>query len=134
MRVRCIKNEVAAIAEGKVRDRIRRSIHLDGPMTDLQVGREYEVQALEVRDAGLWLYLHTVAANDFPYPYPAEMFEFRDKTLPVGWGIRLQAKEGGVLLKTVTFSEWANDEHFYERLVSGDPEAVGVYQRRMTRS
>ena len=52
MRVKCIKNEVAAIGEAEARERIRRYINLDGPMTDLTVGREYAVQAFEEWDGG----------------------------------------------------------------------------------
>lgn len=129
MRVTCIKNEVAAIEEAEVRDRIRRSIHIDGPMSDLAVGREYSVQALEERDGGLWLYLHTVAMSDYPYPYPAEMFEVQDNILLAEWCIRLQVQRGNIVWKLIAFCEWVNDEHFYERLVDGDVEAISLYQR-----
>lgn len=131
MRVICIKNTVAAITESEVRERICRSIHLDGPITDLAVGREYKVQAIEERDGGLWLYLHTVAMNDYPYPYPAEMFDFRDNTLPTGWSIRLQVQQGNIGCKRITFVAWATDDHFYERLVAADTETVSLYRRWM---
>jgi len=131
MRVICIKNTVAEITESEVRERVCRSIHLDGQITDLAVGREYSVQAIEERDGGLWFYLHTVSVNDYPYPYPAELFEFRDSTVPMGWSIRLQVQRGSVGCKRITFPAWATDDHFYERLVDGDVETVSLYRQLM---
>lgn len=134
MRVICIKNTVAAITESEVRERVRRSIHLDGPVPDLAVGREYAVQAIEERDGGFWFYLHTVAFSDYPYPYPAEMFELRDNAVPAGWSVRLQVQQGNVGCKRITFAAWATDDRFYERLVEGDTETVSVYRRLMATS
>jgi hypothetical protein len=102
MRVRCIKNKVAAIKDREVRERLLRAIHLD-VINDLAIGRGYVVQALEEGDGGLWLYLHTVQAADFPYPYPAELFEFQDDTLPVGWCVSLKTQGGNVVFKRMTF-------------------------------
>jgi hypothetical protein len=133
MRTRCTINKLADVPEPDVRERLGRSIHLDGPITDLVIGQEYAVQALTERDGGLWLFLHTVAQSEFPYPYPAEMFETRDTTLPLGWCICLQKEHGKIKWKQISFPEWANDEHFYEKLVEGNRETVSVYQRRMIR-
>lgn len=129
MRVVCTKNTVEAIVETEVRERLYRSIHLD-EITDLTVGVEYVVQAIEEweRD-GLQFYLDTVAVSDYPYPYPAEMFEVIDNTLPPGWSIHLQVQQGNVGFKRIAFPAWANDNYFYERLVDGDPETVSVYRR-----
>jgi hypothetical protein len=135
MRVVCINNTVAAISETEVRERLRRSINLDGPITDLAIGREYAVQAIEERDdGGLWFYLHTVSVSDYPDPYPAEMFELRDNTVPAGWTVRLQAQRGNVRCKRITFAAWASDDYFYERLVDGDADTVSVYRRLMTKT
>jgi len=42
------------------------------------------------------------------------------------------SKRGGhVACQRLTFSAWANDDSFYERLVDGDVEAVAIYQRCM---
>jgi hypothetical protein len=131
MRVACVMNEVSALDGAAVRERIRRSVHLDGPLTDLVVGQEYAVEALEQRDGGIWFYLHTVPINDYPYPYPAEMFEVRDNILPSGWSVRLTSERGSVFWHRMTFSTWTNDDRFYEKLVAGDHEAVLSYGRRV---
>src|SRR5882672_2431048 len=117
MRVKNIINDIGHIPHGAVRDRIRRAIQIDGPITDLIVGRDYAVQALEERDGGWWLYLHTVAVNDFPYPYPAEMFELITNTIPSDWCLHLEKLNGSRSVKRLTFKEWATDGGYFERLV-----------------
>ena len=131
MRVRCVKNSIASIEGTSARERIQRSINLDGPINDLTVRRDYGVQALEERDGGLWFYLHTVPVSDYPYPYPAELFELLDNSIPEGWGIGFQdqPERGAVAWKRISFSAWANSDHFYERLVEGEAIAVALYQR-----
>ena len=135
MRVVCVINVVSDIADAKVRERLSRSIHIDGPITDLTVGREYTVQAIEEWDSGeLQLYLHTVSVSGYPYPWPAELFEVRDNSMPLGWCVYLQPQQGRVRCKRITFAAWATDDNFYERLVDGDPETVSVYRRFMATS
>ena len=133
MRVRCINNVVGNIDDSDVRDRIRRSIHLEGPITDLLIVGEYEVQALEKRDGGLWFYLHSVPANDYPYPYPAELFEVSDSALPAKWNICIQKQGGNVVWRRIAFLAWASDDLFYERLVDGDKETISIYKSEMLR-
>ena len=134
MRVKCVKNRLAEIVELEVRERLRHSIHLDGTIDGLVIGREYPVQAVELwEDGGLWFYLHTVAVSDYPYPYPAEMFEIPDNKIPSEWSICFQAQRGSIVWKRIAFSAWANNEHFYERLVDGDAEAVSAYRQQMAR-
>jgi hypothetical protein len=129
MRVVCRANDVSAISNASVRERLSRSIHIVGPISDLVVGREYAVQALEARDEGLWVYLHSVAASDYPYPYPLELFDFSDERIPAGWMLRVDATRQHVVFKRAAFVEWMADEQFYERLVDGDPEAISAYNR-----
>ena len=131
MRALCIHNSLATIAEAQVRERLRRSIHIDGPITDLVVGREYAIQAIEERDDGLSLYLHTVPMNDYPYPYPVEMFQLRENSVPAGWGVYLRTHQGRVVCKRISFSLWATDDRFYERLVEGDAETTSIYRGHM---
>lgn len=128
MRVTCTANRVDAIADADVRGRLRRSIHVEGPLADITVGSEYEVQALEERDGGIWLFLHTVFENEYPFPYPAEMFELCDGSIPVGWAIRLQKVAGTVTVRRITFPSWAADESYYERLVDGDTATSANYR------
>lgn len=130
MQVVCINNALAAVDGTELRQRLARSIHVDN-LTDLTVGREYAVQALENMDSGIWFYLHTASANVYPFPYPAEFFELRDCALPSRWTISLERHQGNFVWKRIAFAAWANDNDFYERLVAGDTGALSLYRRQM---
>jgi len=130
MRVLCIANSVIDLNDEIVRIRLNRSIHRDTADMDLDIGKYYDVVAIEERDGGIWLFLHTVKSSDYPYPYPAEMFEFLDTSIPSDWGIKFEKREGGVIIKRISFPKWASDDYFYEKLVDGDKEVVTAYQSR----
>lgn len=129
MRVLCIANSVIDLDDEIVRTRLNRSIHRETADMDLDVGKYYNVVAIEERDGGLWLFLHTVESNDYPYPYPAEKFEFIDTSIPSGWSIKLEKCESGLIIKRISFPEWADDDYFYEKLVDGDSEVIAIYQK-----
>jgi len=132
MRVTCIKNTLASISESAVRMRLQESIHGEGPNRDLELGQQYVVHAIETwHDGGWWFYLHTVPASDWPYPYPAEFFQIDESTVPANWCLRSQLVDGQFVVKRLTFSEWANDDTFYERLIDGDSTAISAYQRNL---
>jgi hypothetical protein len=123
MRVRCTTNDLDSIRDTTVAARLRRSIRIDHPLYDLTVGAEYAVQAMTQRDdGGFWLYLHTVPQSDFPYPYPMEFFQFIDSSPPSCWGLESPA------FKTLSFTEWATNALFYEKLVDGDEDAGRIYR------
>jgi hypothetical protein len=130
MKVKCIANELSLIHSEAVLTRLRRSIRIDGQIRDLKVGEDYDVQALEHRDGGLWLFLHTVAVSEYPYPYPAEFFELVDGRIPPLWCAKFFQNDDSTGLKRLSFVEWATDDTFYERLVDGDLQCVALYQRR----
>lgn len=130
IKVRCTTNRVDRLPEGPAKRRAQENIRVEGPIDPLEVGRIYDVCALETwRDGGLRLYLHTTDGLHFPSPYPAEFFEFVDSRFPPGWKVGVGATEGGTTMKRVSFPEWVDDEHFYERLVVGDTAAIRVYER-----
>ena len=131
MRVLCISNSVIDLDGENVRSRLNRSINRDTPDMDLKVGKQYEVVAIEERDEGLWLFLHTVESIDYPYPYPAELFEFIDTSIPSGWRIKFESREDGLIIKRISFSTWVDDDCFYEKLVDGDKEIVSTYQKSL---
>jgi hypothetical protein len=133
MLVKCVTNDIRTLSNKLVEDRLRRSIHLEGPLGDLHVGRIYSVVALHESDGGVWLMLDTVDRSDYPYPYPVEMFDVIDCSLPAGWCINFVQGTDGAVIKRISFREWATDEKFYERLLDGDETAVGVYRQQRAR-
>jgi len=130
MRVKCICNDLAEIGDVEVRARLGQSIHIEGPIRDLSVGKEYLVQALEKRDDGLWWYLHTSKDSDYPYPYPAEMFELQERSVPQGWCVGIKKVKGTMIFKWMSFPEWAMDDLFFERLVDGDAKTMSIYRSK----
>ena len=133
MRVKCTCNDLAEINDVEVRVRLGNSIHIEGPIRDLKVGKEYLVQAVEKRDDGLWFYLHSFKDSHHPYPYPAEMFEMQEQLVPQGWCLGIKKVEGSMVVKWMSFPEWAMDDQFFEKLVDGDAKAMSIYRtkRRM---
>jgi hypothetical protein len=134
MRVKCIANSVSTLDSPALRDRLNRSIHLDGPLSDLDLGKIYNVIALQESDGGVWLMLHTVEESDHPYPYPVEMFEVLDPALPADWCVNFAWHENGLFVKRISFPEWANDAQFYERLLNGDGPTISIYQKLRLRA
>lgn len=119
MKVRCVVNSLEDIESISVKSRLGKAIHLDGPDHDIMVGRDYEVQAVEYRDGGYWFLVHSVPHNDYPFPYPAEYFEVIDPKLPAEWSAKFRQTENGIEICRLSFSEWVNDDSFYEMLVEG---------------
>jgi hypothetical protein len=131
MVVNCIINELASAKSDAVRTRLAESIHTEGPMLDLAVGQDYLVQAIELRDGGVWFFIHTVKASCFPYPYPAEYFAIVDGTISSLWSAKFADGPDGATLKRLSFPEWANDDSFYEKLIGEDVNCLALYQQRM---
>ncbi|MDD3020751.1 MAG: hypothetical protein PHX61_07205 [Alphaproteobacteria bacterium] len=131
MRVKCIKDDLSNIIDSEVRERLSQTIHITGPITTLDVGKEYLVQAVEVWEGGVWVYLQTYLPGEYPYHYPIEMFEVVDNKLPEGWSVQFEEKNGNITFKRICIPEWADDEEFYAKLIDGDPKTVALYRKKM---
>ncbi|NLG02111.1 MAG: hypothetical protein GX565_18450 [Lentisphaerae bacterium] len=131
MLVRCITNIVDKLPASAVKARLRQSIHREGPDEDLIVGQTYPVLAIaRWQDGGIRVYLHTVADNDHPYPYPVEMFEVVDASLPPEWTLGFGQYPDGTTIERIGFPEWVKDDRFYEKLVDGDDATIAVYRHQ----
>ncbi|MHB1003555.1 MAG: hypothetical protein ACYC1B_06995, partial [Thermoleophilia bacterium] len=78
-------------------------------------------------DEGWWFYLHTVAVNDYPFPYHAEFFAIEDDSIVGDWKMKWELEEGNLRLVRIAPEIWAHDDTFYERLIDGDPVAIAQY-------
>lgn len=131
MLVRCITNIVDKLPAPAVKARLRQSIHREGPDEDLTIGQTYPVLAIaRWQDGGIRVYLHTVADNDHPYPYPVEMFEVVDASLPAGWSLHFGQCPDGMTIERIGFPEWAKDDQFFEKLVDGDDATIAIYRQQ----
>jgi hypothetical protein len=129
MLVRCSITEIEKIASEKSRARLQGMIRLNGPIRDLVVGQCYRVHAIEYLDSGCCFFIHSVPQLEFPHPYPAELFEIVDSRVPAGWSVKFVADDDCVVLRRLSYREWALDDTFYERLIDGDPAATRMYGR-----
>lgn len=131
MFVRCVTNIVDKLPDPAVKARLHQSIHREGPDEDLTVGQVYPVLAIaRWQDGGVRIYLHTVASNDHPYPYPIEMFEVVDSSLPTGWCVHFGRCQDGMTVERIGFPEWAKDDQFFEKLVDGDDATIAIYRQQ----
>lgn len=129
MKVQCRFNQVSDIPDIEVKNRLSESIHRNGPDDDLIVGMTYTALALtRWGDGGIRVYIHTIEESDHPYPYPLEMFEIVDPTIPANWRINFEQRSRGVDIKLMSFSDWVDDVRFYEKLVEGDEHALASYK------
>lgn len=113
-----------------IRKRLLADVHVIGRIEGLDLGQEYEVQAVEAwSDGYLRFYVH-VLSLPWPSPYPAELFEISDPTIPENWSGKFKATNLGVRFRRLAFKQWAEDETFYERLLNGDDAAVSAYASR----
>ncbi len=129
MIVRCLCNDLSALASQQQARRLRESSHLDHPLYELKVGALYAVQAMEQWHDGWRLYLHTDEQDRFPRPYPLELFEIVDDTLSAGWRINLAPGAGEEPRLVCAFPEWSRDPGFYKRLIDDDEACVALYRR-----
>lgn len=127
MIVKCVGNNISFIKNDDVRKRIREWLDTEGGYNDIEVGNEYQVQAVAYFDGGTFYYLHSVDLSEHPYPYVAEFFEIVDSSLPATWEVGFQVESGKKRFKRLTFSEWATDDTFFEKLLDGDTQCISIY-------
>lgn len=125
----CIIRDVSLVEDYSVQERLSRTIHIDGDLEELSVGAAYPIFAIERRDGGVWLYLQAEPAHAYPAPYPIELFNLIETNIPNGWEVEFRPHDEGVGLHRLSFSEWAHDDGFYERLVDGEERAQACYER-----
>ncbi len=132
MIVRCIGKDISFLSSEAARTRILSWTDSAGCYSDLNIGQVFSVQAVENLDDGLFFYLHTLEESEHPYPYAAEFFQLLDTSFPRSWETSVDGDgQGG--LKRITFSEWAKDDVFYEKLVDGEQQSVETYIKKRAR-
>lgn len=124
MWVRCLFDRIADIPSASARARISSEIHLDQRIDALRSNSVYEVRALELWEDDTWrFYLHPDLTMPWPTPYPSALFSVVDSSIPSGWSCQFLDSAP----KRISFSAWAQDDTFYERLVDGDAAARLAY-------
>ncbi len=130
MIVRCIANSLSSLGNPNLIAKLkgRMNCQIEQEFSELTVSQVYMVQAIELwEDGGIRVYLHVLTGCCFPSPFPVEWFDFVDASVPQGWSVVFRESDDGLVFKRCTFSSWAHDDHFYERLVDDDVEAIAAY-------
>lgn len=132
MIVKCIGNALSSLESAAARDRIRHWTDSEGNYTHLEIGEKYIVEALEYLDNGIWFYLHTIPESEHPYPYASEFFSIEDSEFPEHWRVSFNVTNGLPKFKRITFSEWAEDDLFFEKLIDSEADYVAIYMKNRT--
>lgn len=96
----------------------------------LVVGQRYVVVAVAGWQGGMWLYVMLEPTDSYPHWCPAPLFEVVDPTIPDDWILCIHHYPHGGVAAVMSFPEWAEDPHFYERLVDGDEAVRDTFRRR----
>lgn len=127
MKVICLSTSIGARQEagrGGGRDSSSPSMTFD----ELDEGATYEVLALEFeRQEGWRVFVHSIEGRPFPSPYPLGLFSIADASVPPGWEAAFGTGADGAFLRRLSFATWARDDHFFERLIDFDPDALDAY-------
>lgn len=100
------------------------------PTTVLTKDKKYIVFAIKETKKKKEYFLAKNGVDDFAYPFPEELFEILDTTLPKEWVVQTE----GILKKKTyhTFPEWALEFNtFYYNLSEGLPTAVKIFKKKM---
>jgi hypothetical protein len=127
MIVKCIANDISFVKNKKAAERLRRWVNSEGVYNDLDVGQEYQVQAVDYFEGGVFYYLHLDDTDDHPLPYASEFFVIEDSSFPASWEVGFHVENGKKRFKRLTFQEWVEDDMFYEKLLDGETEYVSMY-------
>ncbi|WP_139044342.1 hypothetical protein [Marinobacterium stanieri] len=121
MKVVCAIDNILKINDSSSIERINKYLILSDGQLNLEIGKEYCVYGVAFRDNSPWYYLCLDEDDESPTAYPAELFNIKKSNLSSCWILSLESS-------SILFEEWANDSFFYERLVEGDPEALGIFK------
>lgn len=128
MKVVCTVNNIYELGDENTMARLKKYIRLSDGQLNIQLNSIYVVYGILFRDNSPWYYLCPFEDDDSPCPFPAELFDIVDDTIPSCWKLSYQNNHG--TLKTeLVFPEWSHDTVFYERLIDGDPENIKLFKK-----
>jgi len=129
MKVICKLNNLNDISDLEVAARLKRYIFMPDGELDLQLGKEYTVYGIEFRDNCPWFYICQEDDDEYPKPFPADIFGITDDRLSPYWKLLFINQDNGKHKSSFNFQEWADDISFYENLIDGDEQAVATFSK-----
>lgn len=129
MKVLCKINNIFELNDNSTVERLKKYIRLSDGKLYLERDTEYCVYGILFRDNAPWYYLCLDADDEYPTPYPAELFNITDGRLSSYWKLSTITYPDGTVRSSIVFEEWSKDSSFYERLIDDDPAAISLFEK-----
>jgi hypothetical protein len=125
MIAQCIGNSRRDLPDEKSRVAYDRGVHLDE--VGLVVGKRYAVYGIAFRgnDGLPWYLVCEEEGDEYPIPHLGSFFDLVDGAVPEGWAVAMNTNAGDFAILP---NRWAHDPCFMEKLVDGEPEAIGYFR------
>ena len=133
MLVRCTSNDLRSVAaHSPLRQELGRWFDTDSNLLPLRVGGLYVLYGLHVKDGWLRYFLadEDYTATQYPLPYFPVFFDVVDRRMSRCWAVGHEYSVERPSDLLVTFTEWADEPSFYERLIDGEHEVRGIFRER----
>ena len=132
MKIKCIYKSWDALPDyffmdsGMEKEEFDNYKHID---YHLDLGKEYIVYAITIRDNFFWYCLYETNESKYPTWKPSPFFEVIDSRTSQYWIYSYQKLENDVpVTPIITFSEWANNHPiFYHKLVRLEAPELTVF-------
>jgi hypothetical protein len=129
MKVICQVNNINDISDEFTLMRLKKYILMPDGEVDLEVNKEYTVYGVVFWDNSPWYYICVEDYDEYPKPFPAEVFEVSDDRLSPYWKVTHEQKEDGEVQSSLLFNEWSKDTSFYERLIEEDEGVIETFEK-----
>ncbi|WP_299371609.1 hypothetical protein [uncultured Kiloniella sp.] len=129
MKVLCEINNILKLDNSSTIDRLKKYIRLSDGVLNIEKSKEYCVYGIIFRDNSPWFYLCLDEDDEYPTPYPAELFSIVDGHQSSFWRLSYISYPNGEVTSLLVFEEWSKDISFYERLLDDDPKAIKVFRK-----
>ncbi len=94
----------------------------------LTLGREYVVCAIAFNRDDIHYFVVNDDALPWPMPYCASAFEIVDARISEHWSFAFTPMNPD-FQSILSFQDWVQDAHFYDRLLDGETDAVRSFNR-----
>jgi hypothetical protein len=134
MLVECLNNVTSAVptASSLGRELLEWISPYDRQLA-LTVKRYYTVYAIEIRNGHPWFFVADDDYDVLSYPnvYPSICFAETDRRVSSCWTVQLPSRDARIEVGRIlmAFSEWVEQETFFELLIDGNDREVELFQK-----
>lgn len=130
MKVRCVFETVGDVPHEHIKKRLRKRIRFDDYELGIVSGQEYVVYGVIFEDGYFQYYICSEAADEYPRPRPADLFEIVDASPSRYWRLSYEpeTEEDGYVYNAFVIPDWAKARIFYEALLDGEEREVQIFK------